>query len=112
MFIHEITFTTICSPEICVDRKVVQAKRLANPISVEDKRTSNEPPVDTLRIHCTVCDSHIGCAVANETNVCTHPILRVTQCKECQTFYNSRNFAIDDDGRESSCRWCGQGKLD
>jgi len=62
-----------------------------------------------LRLHCTVCNCHIGCTPAAAFTMAIHKFLRVLICKDCETFYGSGDFACGDDGSETFCRWCGQG---
>ncbi|KAG4074550.1 hypothetical protein HA402_005615 [Bradysia odoriphaga] len=77
--------------------------------SDDDISVENLLKVDNLRLHCTVCDTHVGCAVANEGNIRTHPVLLVTQCQTCHTFYNRREFTRGANSKELHCRWCAQG---
>ncbi|XP_037042629.1 uncharacterized protein LOC119078984 [Bradysia coprophila] len=77
--------------------------------SDDDLSIENLLKVDNLRLHCTVCDTHVGCAVANEGNIRTHPVLLVTQCQTCHTFYNRREFTVGANSKELQCRWCAQG---
>lgn len=65
--------------------------------------------VQYTRIHCTVCNCHLGSAVANFSDIFIHPLLKVLICKDCFEFYQSSDFIQDDDGNENYCRWCAQG---
>ncbi|XP_023702247.1 transcriptional regulator ATRX [Cryptotermes secundus] len=62
-----------------------------------------------LRLHCTVCDCHIGCTPAAVSLMAFHKFLRVLICSDCENFYGNGDFACGDDGSETFCRWCGQG---
>jgi hypothetical protein len=62
-----------------------------------------------LRLHCTVCDCHIGCTPAAVSMMAFHKFLRVLICRDCESFYGNGDFACGDDGSETFCRWCGQG---
>lgn len=69
------------------------------------------PKVDAVaskKLHCTSCNRHIG-ATASRSTIAMHPILRVTMCRRCVSFYNRGNFSVDEDGSDMYCRWCGQG---
>lgn len=62
-----------------------------------------------LRLHCTVCDCHIGCTPVAAFTMAFHKHLRVLICKDCETFYGIGDFVCADDGSETFCSWCGQG---
>ncbi|XP_066993005.2 uncharacterized protein [Anabrus simplex] len=62
-----------------------------------------------LRIHCTICDCHIGCCPESINIAFRHRVLGVLVCKQCYVFYGEGNFPQGDDDSEIYCRWCGQG---
>lgn len=62
------------------------------------------------RLHCTICDRHLGCGSDVEDKVTVHNMLKVLVCKACYEFYGDGNFPCDAvDNCEIYCRWCGQG---
>lgn len=60
------------------------------------------------KVHCTVCNKHIGTAVETADRF-PHPLLKVVTCENCYMFYCSGDFETDKDGSELYCRWCGEG---
>nr|CAD7398197.1 unnamed protein product [Timema poppensis] len=60
-----------------------------------------------LRVHCTVCERHLGCSA--RAPVFSHRILRVMVCLNCYIFYEGGDFDRGEDGSDLYCRWCGQG---
>lgn len=70
---------------------------------------SGKTYVQYTRIHCTICDSHLGSAVTNFKDIFIHPLLKVLICRDCFQFYQSEDFERDVDGTDKYCRWCGQG---
>ncbi|XP_047110534.1 uncharacterized protein LOC124787731 [Schistocerca piceifrons] len=60
-----------------------------------------------LRLHCTVCDTHLGCKPGSV--LMRHVRLGTLLCKDCFTFYGAGEFPVAEDGSESFCCWCGQG---
>uniref|UniRef100_A0A1B6JDM0 PHD-type domain-containing protein n=1 Tax=Homalodisca liturata TaxID=320908 RepID=A0A1B6JDM0_9HEMI len=65
--------------------------------------------VKLFRLHCTICDQHLGCAPwLTERQMRTHKLLRVAVCRKCFDFYGDINFPLED-GSEIYCCWCGEG---
>lgn len=65
--------------------------------------------VKLFRLHCTICDKHLGCAPwLNERQMRLHKLLNVAVCRKCFEFYGDVNFPIEDDA-ELYCCWCGEG---
>nr|CAB3224711.1 transcriptional regulator ATRX homolog [Phallusia mammillata] len=58
------------------------------------------------KVACTVC---MRKSYPNLTNHRKHPILKVLTCKECFAFYESGEFAKDENGIDEHCRWCADG---
>uniref|UniRef100_A0A1B6DG50 PHD-type domain-containing protein n=2 Tax=Clastoptera arizonana TaxID=38151 RepID=A0A1B6DG50_9HEMI len=65
--------------------------------------------IKLFKLHCTVCDKHIGLAPSTIDNVMRiHKDLNVIMCFKCYNFYGAGNFPIEE-GSEIYCQWCGQG---
>ncbi|KDR14567.1 uncharacterized protein LOC110834394 isoform X2 [Zootermopsis nevadensis] len=62
-----------------------------------------------MRLHCTVCGCHIGCAPTAAFIMASHKFLHVLICIDCEAFYENGGFPCDEDGSETFCCWCGQG---
>ncbi|XP_075214219.1 uncharacterized protein LOC142320403 isoform X2 [Lycorma delicatula] len=60
------------------------------------------------RLHCTICDIHIGACPQNSKNMVCHRFLKVLICRKCANFYGQGDFP-QDDGSDEFCRWCGEG---
>ena len=62
------------------------------------------------KLHCTICNKHLGCSLNVEAKLVVHKMLKVLACKSCSRFYGDGNFPCDNsDNSETYCRWCGQG---
>lgn len=65
--------------------------------------------VKLFRLHCTICDRHLGCAPwFTERKMRNHKIFNVAVCRKCFEFFGDINFPIED-GSEIYCCWCGEG---
>uniref|UniRef100_A0A1B6KZC4 PHD-type domain-containing protein n=1 Tax=Graphocephala atropunctata TaxID=36148 RepID=A0A1B6KZC4_9HEMI len=65
--------------------------------------------VKIFRLHCTICDQHLGCAPwLTERQMRNHKLLNVAVCRRCYDFYGNINFPLED-GSEIYCCWCGEG---
>jgi len=65
--------------------------------------------VKLFRLHCTICDKHLGCAPwITERQMRQHKMLAVPVCRACYDFYGDIKFPVED-GSEIYCFWCGQG---
>jgi len=62
--------------------------------SVNEKRT------------CTACGAWFGPGGSREYS---HPLLAVPVCLGCLSIYCRGDFILGEDGKESYCRWCGDG---
>lgn len=60
------------------------------------------------RLHCTICDVHIGACPQNSKNMVCHRALKVLICRKCANFYGQGDFP-QDEGSDEFCRWCGEG---
>ena len=50
-----------------------------------------------LRLHCTVCNCHVGCARVAYFSMGFHKFLHVMICKDCETYYGSGDSACGGD---------------
>ncbi|XP_065158534.1 uncharacterized protein [Atheta coriaria] len=62
-----------------------------------------------IKVHCTVCDKHLGTSPLKVFDRFTHPVLNTLLCESCFHFYNTGEFTKDEDGSEIYCKWCAQG---
>ena len=62
-----------------------------------------------MRLHCSVCDCHIGCGESANFTMACHRVLKVLICNECDSFFGTGKFEVGEDGSEIYCKWCGQG---
>lgn len=58
------------------------------------------------RLHCTVCDAHIGCYLDLNLEEIEHPLLKVLSCARCTFTYKHIDFPLTPDGKDVRCRWC------
>ncbi|XP_069691084.1 transcriptional regulator ATRX [Periplaneta americana] len=96
---QQLTLSENLSTSIVSDEEMKMYKRVFSDLK----------KVTRMRLHCTVCDCHIGCTQDAAFNMAFHRALRVLVCKDCETFYETGDFPCGDDGSEMFCCWCGQG---
>ncbi|KAF6200303.1 hypothetical protein GE061_006606 [Apolygus lucorum] len=58
------------------------------------------------RLHCTICDAHIGAYLGLKDMDIEHPLLKVLACSKCTLKYHYLDFPLNVDGRDIRCRWC------
>ncbi|XP_014248799.1 uncharacterized protein LOC106666248 isoform X2 [Cimex lectularius] len=58
------------------------------------------------RLHCTICDEHVGCNLGQRANHIQHPLLKVLCCSKCISLYRQKKFELSPDGKDQFCRWC------
>lgn len=51
------------------------------------KYTEGKAYIQYTKIHCTVCNAHLGSAAANFRDIFIQPLLKVLICKDCFEFY-------------------------
>lgn len=63
------------------------------------------------RLHCTICQDHVGCDIRVHPKSIEHPVLKVLVCEKCSTQYKNLQFTLNDKGKETRCRWCGRSPM-
>ncbi|KAK6626315.1 hypothetical protein RUM43_006626 [Polyplax serrata] len=58
---------------------------------------------------CTICNKNLWLEIQPKEKLFIHPILLVLMCQDCCEFYGDGDFALDEDGTDKYCRWCGDG---
>jgi len=60
------------------------------------------------KLHCTICEVHIGCRKNFDNLSLIHPLLKVLVCSKCYTQYSFVGFPLNVKGKDIRCRWCAQ----
>nr|CAD7440219.1 unnamed protein product [Timema bartmani] len=97
---------------VALSERLAKNNQNATQVSLEEQEYyktmfSDFSEVRYLRVHCTVCERHLGCSAV--APVFSHRILRVMVCLNCYIFYEGGDFDRGEDGSDLYCRWCGQG---